>query len=105
MQGQANVFHRYFPLKIPSVIERYQAETRRLYEVLDKRLNDHEFLVDDYSIADIATFPWVVRTEWMNIDLADYPNVQRWFETISLRPAVRRALGLDEAAPLLAVAS
>ena len=67
MQGQAHVFFRYFPEKIPSVIARYQNETKRLYTVLDTRLRDHEFLVDDYSIADIAHWAWVRLHYWAGV--------------------------------------
>ena len=71
---------------------RYHKETRRLYGVLDTRLADREYLVDDYSIADIATFPWVFRHEWHQIGFGDFPNLKRWFDATHARPAVQRGL-------------
>ena len=85
MQGQANVFHRYFPDKLPVVIERYQNETRRLYGVMDGQLGKSEFLTDDYSIADIAVYPWVAQHDWSGVDLAPFPNLSRWFEKLSAK--------------------
>ena len=70
--------------------ERYAAEARRLYGVLDVRLADHEYLADDYSIADIATWPWIARHNWQRIELSEYPNVRRWYLSIAGRPAVQR---------------
>ena len=90
MQGQANVFYRYAPEKIDYAIQRYQNETLRLYEVLDQRLAEHEYLADEYSIADIATWPWVSRFEWQTIDLDRFPNVKRWYVEIANREAVKR---------------
>ena len=90
MQGQAHVFFRYFPDKIPSVIARYQNETKRLYTVLDTRLRDREYLVDDYSIADISIWPWISRFEWQTVDMTQYPNVLRWYKAIAARPAVQK---------------
>jgi glutathione S-transferase len=92
MQGQANVFHRYFPEKIPAVIERYQNETRRLYGVMDGALAQREFLADDYSIADIAVYPWVQQHDWSGVDLAPFPHLSRWFEALGARPAVQRGM-------------
>src|SRR6185503_15977569 len=77
MQGQANVFHRYFPEKIPAVIERYQNETRRLYGVLDRRLADREWLVGEYSIADIANWSWVRAYAWAGIEIDDLVHLDR----------------------------
>ena len=88
MQGQANVFRRYFPEKIPAVIERYQNETRRLYGVMDARLAQSEYLADDYSIADIAVYPWVAQHDWSGVALEPFPNLARWFAQLSARPAV-----------------
>ncbi|WP_304164514.1 glutathione S-transferase family protein [Phenylobacterium aquaticum] len=96
MQGQANVFLRYFPETIPSVISRYQAETRRLYGVLDLQLGREAFVAGDYSIADIACYPWVAQHEWTEITLADYPNLERWFAELSARPAVQRGMLVPE---------
>jgi glutathione S-transferase len=88
MQGQANVFFRYAPEKIPFAIERYQKETHRLYSVLDTALEAHEYLAGDYSIADIATWPWVRLHSWAGVDIDDLPHLQRWIERIGERPAV-----------------
>jgi GSH-dependent disulfide-bond oxidoreductase len=90
MQGQANVFYRYAPEKIDYAIKRYQRETKRLYTVLDTRLQDHEFLADEYSIADIATWPWVYIHNWSGVDIEDLPNLKQWLEKIGKRPAVER---------------
>ena len=92
MMGQANVFHRYFPERLPSVVERYQREGRRLFEVLDRRLAEQEYLAGDYSIADIANFAWARTHEWSGIDIAGLDHPQRWLEQIAARPAVRRGL-------------
>lgn len=88
MQGQANVFHRYAEEKIPYAIDRYHKECRRLYEVLNNRLADNEYLAGDYSIADMATWPWVSGHEWSGLTIADLPHLTRWFETIGKRKAV-----------------
>jgi glutathione S-transferase/GST-like protein len=94
MMGQANVFYRYAPERIPYAIERYQREVRRLFEVLESRLKDHEFLAGDYSIADIAVFPWLRPYERQGQKLEDYPNLKRWFDAINARPAVQKGLQL-----------
>ena len=94
MQGQANVFHRYFPERIASVTERYQKETRRLYEVLESRLAEVDYLAGDYSIADIATFPWVRIHGWAGVDVDGLPNLQRWLAALEARPAVQRGLAI-----------
>jgi GST-like protein len=96
MQGQANVFFRYFPEKVQGAIDRYQHETRRLYEVLDTRLQDVEFLGGEYSIADIATFPWVRGHEWSGVEVDGLPALQRWMATMEARPAVQRGLLIPE---------
>ncbi len=90
MQGQANVFYRYFPEKLPAVIERYQNETRRLYEVLDKQLEEREYICGDYSIADIAHWAWVSWYKWADINVDGLNNLMRWHETMQARPAVQR---------------
>jgi GSH-dependent disulfide-bond oxidoreductase len=90
MLGQAHHFLRFNPGKAPYAEERFKTEAARLYGVLDVRLGDHEFLADDYSIADIATWPWISRYEWQQIDPAAYPNVMRWYLAIADRPAVQR---------------
>jgi len=90
--GQVHHFLRSAKEKVPYAIERFTKENRRLYGVLDKRLGEAPFLAREYSIADIATYPWVLRHEWQQVDLAAYPNVKRWFDTISARPAVQRGI-------------
>nr|WP_132657754.1 DUF4892 domain-containing protein [Pseudomonas aeruginosa] len=92
MQGQANVFFRYFPEKLQGAIDRYQHETRRLYEVLDGRLGEAEYLAGDYSIADIATYPWVRIHDWSGVAVDGLDNLQRWIAAIEARPAVQRGL-------------
>ena len=100
MQGQANVFFRYAPEKIPYAIERYQKETKRLYEVLDTRLQDHEYLAGDYSIADIATWPWVTLHGWAGVEIDDLPNLRRWIDKVGERPAVVRGRAIPEIPPV-----
>ncbi|MCP4751828.1 MAG: glutathione S-transferase [Proteobacteria bacterium] len=98
MQGQANVFFRYFPEKIQPVIDRYQNETKRLYTVLNTRLNEHEFLAGDYSLADIANWSWVRIHKWSGVDIDDLPHLKRWMDNISERPAVKK--GVDVPFPV-----
>ncbi|MBF2760553.1 MAG: glutathione S-transferase N-terminal domain-containing protein [Ectothiorhodospiraceae bacterium AqS1] len=88
MQGQANVFHRYFPERYEPAVRRYQNETRRLYQVLDTRLAEVEFLAGDYSIADMATYPWVKIHDWSGVSVEGLDHLQRWIEAIRGRPAV-----------------
>jgi len=97
MAGQNHHFSQYAPEKIPYAINRYVNETGRLYAVLDKRLSDREFVAGEYSIADIAIYPWIVPYERQNQKLADFPNLQRWFEAIKARPATLRAYEKAEA--------
>ncbi len=93
MFGQYNHFAAYAPEKIPYAIERYTNEVKRLHRVLDQRLGESEYLAGaDYSIADIATFPWVRNPARRGIDLADYPHVRRWHDAIAARPAVMRGV-------------
>jgi GST-like protein len=92
MLGQAHHFRLYAPEKIPYAIERYSKETARLYRVLDTRLADRDYLAGDYSIADIACFPWILFRDYHGIALEDYPNVARWFAQIGARAAVSKAL-------------
>ncbi|MGD0947311.1 MAG: glutathione S-transferase N-terminal domain-containing protein [Candidatus Binatia bacterium] len=87
MQGQANVFFRYAPERIKYAIERYQSETARLYRVLDGRLADREFIAGDYSIADIATWPWVYIHAWAGVETDGMPHLNRWLETMAARAA------------------
>jgi GSH-dependent disulfide-bond oxidoreductase len=93
MFGQAHHFIRFAPEKVPYGIERYSKETRRLYAVMDKRLGESAYLAGaDYSIADMATFPWVARHTYHEVDLADFPNVKRWHDAIAARPATIKAM-------------
>ncbi len=95
MLGQAHHFLRFAPEDLPYAKERYKKEAARLYGVLDGRLADAPYLAgDDYSVADIATFPWAARHPWQEIDLADYPNVKRWYDAIEARPAVQRGMAV-----------
>jgi GST-like protein len=89
MQGQANVFSRYAPERIPYAIDRYQRETRRLYEVLDRRLGAEAYLASDYSIADIATYPWVASHEWAGIRMEGLDALIAWLGRVGSRPAVQ----------------
>jgi glutathione S-transferase len=90
MQGQANVFFRYAAEKVPFAIERYQKETHRLYEILDGVLAEHEYLAGEYSIADVATWPWVRIHGWAGVEIDDLPNLRRWLERVGERPAVAK---------------
>ena len=92
MFGQTHHFLRAAKEPVPYAIERYMAETRRLYAVLNDRLKVHDYLAGAYSIADIATYPWVARHEWHKTDLNDFPHVRRWFDAISARPAVQKGM-------------
>ena len=94
MQGQANVWHRYMPEKLPVAIDRYQHETRRLYEVLERRLGESEYLAGDYSIADMATWPWVRIHGWAGVSVDGLPNLRRWLDAIRARPAVQRGIAV-----------
>lgn len=96
MQGQAHVFYRYAPENIPYAIKRYQNETRRLYAVLNAQLNGREFLVDDISIADFATYPWVRKYQWAGLTIDDMPHLQRWLGVMAARPGVQRGLDVPE---------
>jgi GST-like protein len=97
MQGQANVFFRYAPEKIQYAIDRYQNETRRLYEVLERRLSDVEYLAGEYSIADIATWPWVSIHSWAGVSLDGLPQLARWLEAVGKRPAVQKGRAVPSA--------
>jgi GST-like protein len=96
MFGQVHHFLRSAKEMVPYAIERYTKETRRLYGVLNDRLKSHEYLAGEYSIADIATYPWVARFEWHKTDLADFPHVKRWFDKLSARPAVQRGMAVPK---------
>jgi glutathione S-transferase len=92
MMGQANVFFRYFPEKIQPAIDRYQHESRRLFEVLDRRLAEHEWLAGDYSIADIANWCWVRTYRWSGVDIEGLAGLRRWLDAMKQRPACRRGV-------------
>jgi GST-like protein len=94
MLGQNHHFTQYAPEKIPYAIDRYLVETKRLYAVLDRRLDGRDFIAGDYSIADMACYPWIVPHARQGIALETFPNVARWFEAIRQRPAVVRAYEL-----------
>ena len=90
MLGQVHHFAKFNAGKAPYAEERFLKEGHRLYGVLERRLAGRDFVADDYSIADIAIWPWIARFEWHRIDFKNYPNVKRWYETIARRPAVQR---------------
>ena len=93
MMGQANVFYRYFPETIPSAIERYQHEGRRLFEVMDHQLAKHAYIAgDEYTIADMAAWPWVHIHEWSGIDIEGLEHLQRWLNELGERPACQKGL-------------
>ena len=94
MLGQHGHFRLYAPEQIPYAIERYERETRRLYGVLERRLEGREHVCGDYSIADMACWPWVVTHKAQGIDLAELPNLARWYEALKQRPALRRGYDL-----------
>ena len=92
MQGQANVFFRYMDEKIPVAISRYQNECRRLYEVLDKQLQDNKWICGKYSIADIATWPWIRIHFWAGIDISNLDNLSRWMDQMERRQACKAGI-------------
>ena len=92
MQGQAHVFYRYAPERIEYAINRYQKETLRLYQVLDDQLKNKEYLTDDFSIADIATWPWVRRHQWAGVEIEKLYNLRRWVENLENRPAFQKGI-------------
>ncbi|MDC0710146.1 glutathione S-transferase N-terminal domain-containing protein [Stigmatella sp. ncwal1] len=100
MQGQANVFFRYFPEKIQPAIDRYQNETRRLYTVLDTRLAESEYLAGEYSIADIANWAWVRIHGWSGVSVEGLPSLQRWLAAIEQRPAAQKGVTVPHASKL-----
>lgn len=96
MLGQNHHFSNYAPEKIPYAIDRYRKETERLYGVLDDQLAGRDYIAGDYSIADIACYPWAVPYERQGLNIADYPNVERWLKAIGERPAVKKAYQIAE---------
>jgi GST-like protein len=94
MLGQAHHFRRYAPEKLEYAINRYTNEAKRLYNVLDRAVSEAPYLAGEYSIADIAAFPWIIPHNWQGQALEDFPNLKRWFESIRARPAVERGLAV-----------
>jgi GSH-dependent disulfide-bond oxidoreductase len=90
MLGQVHHFVHFNPGKADYAEERFSTEAKRLYSVLDKRLEGRDYIVDEYSIADMACWPWISRYEWQKIDLNDYPNVRAWYQRLAARPAVQK---------------
>lgn len=101
MMGQANVFYRYFPEKIQPAIDRYQNECRRLFEVLNARLADHEWLADDYSIADIANWSWVRTYKWSGVSVDGLEHLRRWMDQMKERPACQKGVEVPFKIPSL----
>jgi len=96
MFGQAHHFLRATKEPVPYGIERYTKETRRLYGVLDGHLQKHAYLADEYSVADIATYPWIARHDWHKVELSEFPAVKAWYERIGKRPAVQAGMKVPE---------
>lgn len=96
MLGQAHHFRRAAPEQVPYAIKRYTEETARLYGVVNKRLGEVPYLAGDYSIADIASYPWIARHEWHGQVLEDHPNLKRWYDAISARPAVQKGMAIPK---------
>ena len=101
MMGQANVFYRYFPEKIQPAIDRYQNECRRLFEVLDSRLKESEWLADDYSVADIANWAWVRTYKWSGVDVTGLDHLRRWLDAMAARPGCQRGVKVPFEVPSL----
>jgi GST-like protein len=103
MLGQAHHFRLYAPEKIEYAVNRYTNEAKRLYGVMDRRLGEAEYFAGDYSIVDMAIFPWTRSHANQGVDLGEYPNVKRWFDAIAARPAVQRGLKVlaDRRKPLV----
>ncbi|HEU4409265.1 MAG TPA: glutathione S-transferase N-terminal domain-containing protein [Polyangiaceae bacterium] len=96
MSGQASHFKNYAPERIPYAYDRYMKEMNRLQGVLNRRLEGREYIADDYSIADIACFPWILGAVMQNISIDEFPHLQRWVATMQQRPGVRRGTALDK---------
>jgi glutathione S-transferase len=103
MMGQAAVFLRYAPERLPYALERYQRESRRLFEVLNRRLHESESLAGAYSIADIACWSWVHTHAFVEVGIEGLPDLQRWLGQIAARPAVQRGIKVPEAVDLTQV--
>lgn len=100
MLGQTHHFVKFNPGKSAYAEERYRNETIKVYQILDQRLKDREYLVEDYSVVDIATWPWISRYGFQQMDLHEYPNLLRWYLQIAARPAVQRGYGVPEPLPV-----
>ena len=100
MMGQANVFYRYFPEKLQSVIDRYQNESKRLFTVIDKHLESNQYLAQHFSIADIANWSWIRIHKWSGVEIEDLPNLKRWMDEINLRPACIKGVEIPRALEL-----
>ena len=98
MQGQAVAFVRYFPEEVPQAISRYRNESRRLYEVLERRLTDREYLADEYSIADIANYSWVRSYYWARVDIEGLDNLQAWMQRMADKPGIQRGCEIPQGA-------
>jgi len=96
MAGQAHHFLRYAPQKVEYAMHRFRTEVARLYKVMDKQLAKTEYLAGEYSIADMASWPWVVRHDWQEQNLDDFPHVKRWFAAVGERPAVKRGAAVGQ---------
>jgi GST-like protein len=96
MFGQAHHFMRAKKDEIPYGSERYGNEAKRLYGVMDRHLANHKFFADEYSIADMAIYPWVARHEWHRVDLNAFPNVKRWYDALGARPAVVKGMAVPQ---------
>lgn len=96
MLGQTHHFVKFNPGKSPYSEERYSKENARLYKVLDNRLKGRQYICDEYSIVDIATWPWISRFEWQQMNLSEFPNLRRWYIDIANRPAVQKGYGVPE---------
>jgi GST-like protein len=96
MFGQAHHFMRAKKDEIPYGSERYGKEAKRLYGVMDKHLGEHQHFADEYSIADMAIYPWTARHEWHRVDLGEFPNVKRWYDALGERPAVQRGMAVPQ---------
>jgi GST-like protein len=96
MLGQAHQFRMYAPEMIPYAIDHYTNEAHRIYGVIDRRLGEAPFLAGDYSIADIATYPWIRPHKWQGKNIAEFPNLARWYQELGARPAVQRGLAILE---------
>jgi GST-like protein len=94
MLGQAHHFRRYAPEQIQYAIDRYTNEAKRIYNVIDKRVGEAPYLAGEYSIADMATYPWLRTHNWQGQNLDDFPNLKRWYDAIEARPAVQRGLAV-----------